>query len=308
MSSLIKDSKVLVTGGAGFIGSHLVEKLLNLGVKKVIVLDNLSTGSLDNLKSVWDDTRLSFKEELIQNIHFNEEEIDYVFHLAAEVSVPQSFENPANTYHENVDGFNAVLCHAHKMGAKKIIYASSSAVYGDRMYDKLPEDAPRQPLSPYGVSKQMNEEFALHHWRLFNQSSVGLRFFNVYGSRQRADSPYSGVISIFNRLMKNNTQPTIYGNGNQTRDFVHVSDVVNAMIASIESIEGAKVFNVGTGIHTTINDLYSSLQHLNEFSEKPKYENTRTGDIERSCADINKILNSLDWKPSVYLNEGLKNL
>lgn len=310
MSIKLKGSSVLVTGGAGFIGSHLVERLLNLGVKSIVVIDNLSTGNLDNLKKVWDDTRLHFYEELIQNIDLypSNDDYDYIFHLAAEVSVPQSFKNPSDTYHENIDGFNEVLCYALKKNAK-LIYASSSAVYGNTVFNsKIKEGNNLFPFSPYGLSKANNEIMAKFHNDMFNQDSVGLRFFNVYGTRQRADSPYSGVISIFNKLMKEGIQPTIYGDGNQTRDFIHVSDVANALIASVDSKKGAQKYNVGSGNGITINELYNSMREQYNFNEKPFYAEKRSGDIPYSVANIDRITSNLNWKPEVNLSYGLKNL
>jgi nucleoside-diphosphate-sugar epimerase len=218
-------------------------------------------------------------------------------------------KTPQNTYNINVGGFNNVIEFARKAKVKKMIYASSSAVYGNTSFgSSIKETSPKYPLSPYGLSKYSNEIFAEKYSGMFNLSSVGLRFFNVYGKRQKVDSEYSGVISIFNNKMSQSTNPSIYGDGEQVRDFIFVDDVVNALVASIYCSNGSYIFNVGTGKKTTINQLYLLLGEIYGFYIKPNYKKPRVGDIRGSIANLDEIKSELNWIPKTNLSDGLLKL
>lgn len=306
-----KYSKALVTGGAGFIGSHLVDRLLDDRFE-VTVLDNVSTGHMENLVHYGDRKDFHFVKgdvrdfELVKKTVTN---VDVVFHEAALISVTRSVENPVLTNDVNVTGTLNLLKACSDAGVKRFIHASSSSVYGE--IETLPkrEDLTTQPISPYAVSKLAAENYVKVFYEVYGLETVCLRYFNVYGPRQTY-GPYSGVITIFiNRLM-NNKPPIIYGDGAQTRDFTNIQDVVEANVLAMKNKSAtSEVFNIATGEPTTINHLATLLvQIMDKTNLKPVYQNPRPGDIRQSYADISKVRKTLGYEPKVALREGLEKL
>ena len=301
-----KQIQALVTGGAGFIGSHLVESLLENNVH-VKVIDNLSSGKPANLEKVRE--RIDFIEGDIRNRELVEKAAqgcDYIFHLAAVVSVTVTVADPFGSAQVNEMGTITVLEAARKCKARRVILSSSSAVYGGD--PQLPKDESLQPCpkSPYAVQKLVNEHYAALYNELYGLETVCLRYFNVYGPRQDPSSPYSGVISIFMKQAVNQKPPLIYGDGKQTRDFVHVSDVVmaNRLAARNPSAPG-NVFNIGTGRRISINELWEIVAGTAGVNLKPEYRPARRGDIRHSVADISKSVKTIGYRPQVDLAAGL---
>lgn len=300
--------KYLITGGAGFIGSRISEILIEEG-NWVRVIDNLSSGDIKNLDSIINHPNFSFIEGDIRDFNTcleNTKGIDYVIHQAALVSVPKSIEMPLENNSINVDGFVNILEAARINNIKRVIYASSSAVYGDNN-DKLKnEDRIGNSISPYALSKYMDELYASLYNRVYNIETVGLRYFNVYGPKQDPSSVYSGVISIFmNRLLKNEDL-SIYGDGSITRDFVYVDDVARAnILAATTKLTTPCVYNIGTSISTSIKDLGKTLIDLTNKNVKINYLPSRAGDILYSCANIDKAKKELGFNVSVKIEDGL---
>ncbi len=302
----------LVTGGAGFIGSHLVEELLSQG-REVVVLDDLSTGKIENLP---ESDNLTFIEgsitdrELLVNL-FDSYRFDTVFHLAAIASVFKSVEEPVETHRVNFDGTLYLLEEAKRAGVNKFVFASSAAVYGDLPELPKREDMPVKPLTPYGVDKYASERYVVNSFSLYGLKATALRFFNVYGERQDPSSPYSGVISIFiNRTIRylngEKISIDIYGDGKQTRDFIYVKDVVNAiLIAENDERTNREVFNVGTGKETSLLQIIETLKEIAGSVPPVRFLPPREGDIKHSVADIRK-LKQLGFSPSYTLKEGLE--
>lgn len=300
--------RILVTGGAGFIGSHTVDLLLKQG-KEVIVLDNLSSGKLNYLPL--SHPNLEFIEGDILEYPFVEElasRSDAILHLAAIVSVPVSFENPIYSFQVNMQGFLHVLQSVLKAKRPmRVVYASSAAVYGDAKTLPCRDDQPltNQPLSPYALQKIQDETFAEFYGRLLGIKSLGLRYFNVYGERQSSDSSYSGVISRFVEAYRNDQTLTIYGDGQQSRDFIHVSDVAHANVQALESdYEG--VLNIATGHSQTLLDLVRHLEFIGQKKAKVQFEPERRGDIPCSYAMTQWAEHQLKFKASTSLTEGLR--
>jgi UDP-glucose 4-epimerase len=302
--------KVLVTGGAGFIGSHLVDRLVNCGYL-VRVLDNLSTGRLDNIRGHLSSGRVEFVEGDVRDASIVEhcvEDIGLVFHLAAITSVPFSVENPGITFDVNVRGTMNLLRFCSKVGVRKFVFVSSCAVYGEPIFLPVTEEHPTDPISPYAESKLAAEKFCLgfHERRLL--PAVILRLFNVYGLRQGA-SEYCGVITRFIDRSNRKLPLVVYGDGGQSRDFVNVHDVVEAIVRSIISrnAEG-EVFNVGYGEPTSINELANVVLEATKSGLEVAYESARGGDIKHSYANISKASRLLGYKPEVDLGDGLRKL
>jgi len=296
--------RYLVTGGAGFIGSHLVRALLEQG-DFVRVLDNFSTGKRENLAGL--------SVELVQadlrdpaRVAESVNNIDYVFHEAAFVSVPQSMDEPLTCFDVNQRGTETLLEAARKAGVKRVVLASSAAVYGDLETMPLEEHFPLRPLSPYAVSKRVDELYAEMYTRSFGLEVVALRYFNVYGPRQRPDSMYAAAVPIFARRLLDDKPVTIYGDGGQTRDLIYVGDVVRANLAASQHPSApGQVFNICTGGETRIIDLIEVLLDLFPSAPAPEFAPARAGDIYRSVGSPQKAADLLGFKPQTSLAEGL---
>lgn len=296
----------LVTGGAGFIGSHLVEALVAQGCA-VTVLDNLSSGRLSNLEPVQD--KIRFIKGDIQDEEIVTTAVkgcDVVFHHAAVVSVTQTVEAPVDSARVNDLGTLNVLDAARRNQVRRLVLASSSAVYGDPPQLPKTESMPPHPLSPYAVQKLTNEYYAAIYFRLYGLPTVCLRYFNVYGPRQDPSSPYSGVISIFITQALKNEPPVIYGDGRQTRDFVFVGDVVQAnLLAASQEGAAGQVFNIGTSNSVDINSLWELTAKYGHCSQAARYGDSRAGEIMHSLSSIHKATQVLGFHPQVSLERGL---
>lgn len=290
----MKNKKVVITGGLGFIGSHLVEELNKNN--EIIIIDDQSSGTIENIKDL-DISKIDTTLESILHTDLEKifEECDYVFHLAAQTSVPKSVDDPINNNEINVNGTLRVLDAAKKTGIKKVVFSSSSAVYGETKSIPINEKTFINPISPYAVSKATGELYCKAYSQLYDLSTISLRYFNVFGSRQDPNSQYAAVIPIFINKMLNNDIPIIYGDGEQTRDFVSVKDVVNANIIAAKSKKTGE-FNIGLGIGKNINDLLKIIENLTRKNIKPIYKEGRYGDIKHSIADISKA-KKLGYKP-----------
>lgn len=304
-------SKVLVTGGAGFIGSHLVDRLLEDGFE-VTVIDDLSTGKPGNVAHHQGKENFHFIEGDIRDFDLVRKivkDLDAVFHEAALVSVPRSVKNPLHTNEVNVTGTLNLLKACLDSGTKRFIYGSSTAVYGDAEDLPIKEDSIPKPISPYAVSKLAAENYVNVFHKVYGLKTVCLRYFNVYGPRQ-AYGAYSGAITIFINRLLSDRPPIIYGDGEQTRDFTEVRDVVDANMLALEKHNAVgQVFNIATGVATTINSLAELLQEIMGKTElKAVYENQRPGDIRHSYADISKAKKMLGYEPRIGLREGLTQL
>jgi UDP-glucose 4-epimerase len=303
-----KKQKVLVTGGAGFIGSHLVDKLVGNGCT-VRVIDNLSTGNMANIKAQVENSKVDFVNGDIRDASLVNQvikDVDSVFHLAAQTSVPLSVKNPRLTYETNVTGTLNLLAASAKRKVDKFVLASTCAVYGEPQYVPEDEKHPTCPLSPYAETKLAGERYLLGFHERQLCCSVVLRFFNVYGPRQGLND-YSGVITRFIERAKKNMPLTVYGDGSQTRDFVNVHDLVNAIVASVEKPEAeGEIINVGSGKETSINELAKIILELSNSNAKISHETPREGDIKHSYADISKAGKLLGYRPSVSLTDGLR--
>ncbi|MEE4263191.1 MAG: SDR family oxidoreductase [Desulfobacteraceae bacterium] len=299
--------KALITGGAGFIGSHLAEALV-AGKCKVTVLDNLSSGSLANLEPL--KARITFHRGDIRQRDILEqaaEGSDVIFHLAAVVSVPQTVDNPVEAAEVNDIGTLRVFEAARARNVPRIVFSSSCAVYGDGPLLPKTEIMNPKPTSPYAVQKLSAEHYGRIYSELFGLESVSLRYFNVYGPRQDPSSPYSGVISIFMTRALSNQAPVIYGDGNQSRDFVYVKDVVNAnlLAAAVKRPQGS-IFNIGTGFQVRINRLWELIASMSGHPKlEPIYESARDGDIRHSYAGMDYTKSKLKFNPEFSLEQGL---
>ena len=297
-------AKVLVTGGAGFIGSHLVRGLLDRG-DRIRVLDNLSTGSKANLAGL----EIDFIEGDIRDAVVVQEsikDVNVVFHLAAFISVPGSMEDPLTCYAANLNGSLNVLMQASQVGVRRAVLASSAAVYGESE-SIVAENYPLNPLSPYAASKLAMEQVGKLFSQSFSLETVCLRFFNAYGPRQSPDSPYAAAIPKFIQVMLAGEPATIHGDGRQTRDFVYVRDIVEAMLlaADGDSIDG-RVFNVGGGNSVPIIELVEILQRFFPETLDPVFGPPRQGDLRFSEADISLAERALGYRPRIDLQEGLE--
>jgi UDP-glucose 4-epimerase len=298
--------KVLVTGGAGFIGSHIVDRLLNDG-HEVVVLDDFSTGHRSNLA---EHASLTIVEGDISNPHTVKEimqGIDWVFHKAAVASVPKTVNDPVGSSAVNYQGTLHLLEAARNNKVKRFVFASSAALYGDE--PTLPKTESMCPvtLSPYAVDKLASEYACGMYAKLYGLETVCLRYFNVYGPKQDPSSPYSGVISIFTDKLKKHETPTIFGDGNQTRDFVYVGDVVEANMKAVTTEAGVgQYFNIATGNKITLNNLLRVLCDIYKTDFAANYAAVREGDIRESYASIDKAKSLLNWEPAVELGQGLK--
>ena len=304
--------KYLITGGAGFIGSHIAQNLLERG-ETVRILDNFSTGKRENIAEL---TRQFGRDQL--EIHEGDVRdaahvkaavagIEIIFHEAAFVSVPQSMDEPQECFDVNITGTSQLFDAARRAGVRRAVVASSAAVYGDS--DALPsvEETPLMPKSPYAVSKRVDEMYAELFTNSFNFEVVALRYFNVYGPRQRPDSMYAAAVPIFARRLLDGKPITVYGDGGQTRDLVNVRDGARAnLVASEHPNAAGKIFNVCTGVETRLLDLLDVLYELFPNSPKPEFAAPRAGDLYRSIGSPQKAFDVMGFKAQVSLAEGLK--
>ncbi|MBN2238266.1 MAG: NAD-dependent epimerase/dehydratase family protein [Dehalococcoidales bacterium] len=295
--------KVVVTGGAGFIGSHLSGELNKRGYH-VVVIDDLSTGKRKNLSEY---QGLEFHEGSVTDIDLLNElfkDALYVFHLAALASVPLSLEDPLKCHEINATGTLKVLSAARETSVSKVISISSCAVYGDTEIVPIPETAPTNPLSPYAAAKLVGEQYCRIFNQLFGLPTVSMRLFNVFGPRQDPDSPYSAAIPIFIKGISEGKRPIIFGDGEQTRDFLYVDDTVAACILAAETdITGE--YNVGSGTSITVNRLVRMISSILGFDPEPEYCESRPGDIRFSSPDISRI-QAIGYQPQYGLEQGLK--
>jgi UDP-glucose 4-epimerase len=299
--------KVLVTGGAGFIGSHIVEALVESGAR-VSVVDNLSTGHLDNLIAVRD--RIDFLQGDLADAaiaHRAVEDVELVFHEAALPSVPRSVANPRETHLASVEATFNLLLAAKEKGVRRLVYAASSSAYGDQPILPKIESMRPEPLSPYAAAKLVGEYYCQVFNRSYGLETVCLRYFNIFGPRQAPGSPYSGVISQFTDRLLKGERPVIYGDGEQTRDFTYVSNAVEANMLAAQTVRGiGQVINIANGEQVTINELFRVLRQLTgrEYIE-PEYKEARKGDVLHSLADMNRAREYLEFRPRIGLEEGL---
>jgi UDP-glucose 4-epimerase len=299
--------RIIVIGGGGFIGSHVCEELLQMG-KEVIVFDNLSTGKEENVPKGSKFIKGDIKDlEQLKGV-MNDNDIDLVFHEAANISTPRSVEEPLYDLRENVLGtFNALYA-ALKSNVKRFIYASSAAVYGEPKYVPLDEKHPTEPISPYGVSKLAGERYCVAFYKTYGLKTVSLRFFNVYGPGENLKTTLDEVILYLNKMLSNRPI-TIFGDGNQTRDFVYVKDIVRAQLLAAEKDEAiSEVINVGTGIETSINELVKTIEEVTGHKAIINHAPLRNGEIKRSFGDISKAQKILGYKPKFRLKEGIQEL
>ncbi len=296
--------QALITGGAGFIGSNLARGLHDRDIR-VRVIDDLSSGRRENLHGI----NIEFIKGDILDLELVAqamEGVSWVFHQAALVSVEGSFEDPLRCYEANMQGSLAVLWAAQRAGVERVILASSAAVYGEST-EPLSEDAPKKPLSPYAASKLAMESAAALFAGAYGLETVSLRYFNVYGPRQRLDSPYAAVIPAFIRAMQEGRAPTIYGDGHQRRDFVYVDDVVRAnLLAAERSGLAGRAFNIGGGGSISIEDLARILQESYPGAPKPDYAAAREGDIHFSQASLQRAHEALGYRPATAIEDGLR--
>ena len=295
--------KALVTGGAGFIGSHVSDRLIEEGYE-VVIIDNLSTGTKDNINQ----KAKFYKEDIcsnnIENI-FQKEKPDYVFHLAAQIDVRKSVEEPLESARDNILGSLNILENSRLNKVKKIIFFSTGgAIYGEADIVPTHEDYPQNPLSPYGIEKLSVEKYLNYYQKVFNLPYTSLRLGNVYGPRQNSKGE-AGVIAIFCDKMINGEIPLIHGTGETTRDFIYIDDVVEAVKLSIEnSVTG--IYNIGTGKETDVNTIFGELKRLMSYSHDANKGAAKSGEQKRSCLDCSKAKKELNWKPRTDFKEGLK--
>jgi nucleoside-diphosphate-sugar epimerase len=299
--------RYLVTGGAGFIGSNIVDELVRRR-QEVVVLDDLSAGKEANLAAVRDKielhigsiTDLAAVQSACKGVH-------YVIHLAARTSVPRSVLNPLETNHVNIDGMLNVLVAARDAQVRRFVFAASSAAYGETPTLPKIESMPAQPISPYGLTKYVGELYAQVFGRVYGLENACLRYFNVFGPRQDPTSQYSGVLSRFMLAVIEGQAPVVYGDGEQSRDFTYVDNIVDETLRACEA-RGASglVFNGGTGARITLNQVLKLLEQITGKAVKPKYDAPRDGDIRDSQADVSLARKILGYEPRVLFEEGLK--
>jgi UDP-glucose 4-epimerase len=297
----------VVTGGAGFIGSNTVDELVRRG-ETVVVLDDLSSGKEENLAEIR--SKISFIKGSITDLEAVRKAMqsaDYVLHLAARTSVPRSVKDPLETNKVNVEGTVNVLVAARDAKVKRVVFAASSSAYGETATLPKVETMQPEPISPYGVAKYAGELYAQTFGRVYGLENVCLRYFNIFGPRQDPDSPYSGVLAKFCTAFLEKTQPVVFGDGEQSRDFTFVENAVAANLLACEAPNvSGKVFNIGTGTRITLNQTLALLANLTGNTLETKYEPPRDGDIRDSQADITRAREFLKYEPSVDFEEGLR--
>jgi nucleoside-diphosphate-sugar epimerase len=297
----------LVTGGAGFIGSHLCEELARRG-EKVRVVDSLITGKRANLAHV---PNVEFIEGDLADFAVatrSVQGIDYVLHQAAIPSVPRSVEDPITSNRANIDASLNLLVAARDAGVKRVVYAGSSSAYGNSPTMPKVETMPTAPLSPYALQKLVAEQYCQMFTKLYGLETVTIRYFNVFGPRQDPSSPYSGVISLFIKALFEGQRPKIYGDGEHTRDFTYVANVVDGVLRASQAKDASgEVINVATNGRVSLNQLFTSLRDLVGANVEPIYDKPRAGDVKDSQADISKAARLLGYTPLVTFEQGLKN-
>ena len=296
----------LVTGGAGFIGSHLAEELVRRG-HAVRVVDSLITGHRHNLAHL---SGVEFIEGDLADAAVAARAaagVEYVLHEAAIPSVPRSVQDPITSNRANITATLNILVAARDAGVRRLVYAASSSAYGDTPTLPKREDMPPHPLSPYALQKLVGEQYCQMFTELYGFATVSIRYFNVFGPRQDPGSPYSGVISLFATALLDGRQPTIYGDGEQTRDFTYVANVVDGVLRACEAPNAAgQVINVATGGRISLNELLSVMKRIARSTVEPVYVAARAGDVRDSQADITKAREMLGYTPTVEFEEGLR--
>ena len=299
--------KYLITGGAGFIGSNLVEELLKRG-HEVRVLDNFSTGNRANLAEFKD--RIELFEGDLRSYHIVRQAVDgvdFILHQGALPSVPRSIQDPITSNEVNVSGTLNILDAAVAAGVKRVVFASSSSIYGDNPTLPKREDMKPNPLSPYAVSKMAGEKYCQVFARIYGLHTVALRYFNVFGPRQNPDSQYSAVIPKFIKAILTDQQPVIYGDGEQSRDFTYIANVVEANILATEAdAPPGEVYNCAVHQRITLNELVDAINRIVGKNIKPIYADPRPGDVKHSFADITKIQQQMGYTPKIKFEEGLR--
>jgi nucleoside-diphosphate-sugar epimerase len=299
-------AQYLVTGGAGFIGSHLAEELVRRG-HRVRVADSLITGKRVNLSHV---PQVEFLEGDLADLDFAQRAVagcDYVLHQAAIPSVPRSVKDPIASHRANVDATLNVLVAARDAGVRRLVFAGSSSAYGNTPTLPKHEDMPTSPLSPYALQKVIGEQYLQMFTALYGLETVSIRYFNVFGPRQDPGSPYSGVISVFATALLDNRPPTIYGDGEQTRDFTYISNVVDGVLRACDAPGASgEIINVATGGRISLNTLFETMKTLAGADVVPIYAEPRAGDVRDSQADIRKAKRLLGYEPTVSFEDGLR--
>lgn len=307
----LDDKTFLVTGGAGFIGSNLVEYLLKYGAKKVRVLDNLSTGFRHNIESFENHSNFEFLEGDIRDLDICQEAcagIDFVSHHAALGSVPRSIDNPIATNEVNISGFLNMLVAVRDNQCKRFVFAASSSTYGDSKILPKVEDQIGKPLSPYAVTKYVNELYADVFAKTYGIETIGLRYFNIFGPRQDPNGAYAAVLPLFIQAIRNGKAARIYGDGETSRDFTFVENAIQANIKALLTNNNDainQIFNVACGEQTTLNELWQEVLNISGKNIEPEYLPTRIGDIKHSLANITKAKNLIQYAPSVRIAEGI---
>lgn len=306
---------ILLTGGAGFIGSHLVRAFIDHpDIKAVTVVDNLITGSMDNINEVLGHEKVNFVEGDIRNYGLCRDlcqDATAVCHQAALGSVPRSIDDPIHTNAHNIDGTLNIFCAARDSGIKRVVFASSSSVYGDDSNLPKIESRVGQPLSPYAVTKKVNELYAENFGRLYDMEFIGLRYFNIFGPRQSPEGPYAAVIPLFIKSVKEGSPARINGDGSFSRDFTFIDNAVQANLKALTTANPAAVnqnYNVAYGEQTSLKGLWNLICEISGEKLEPEYGPERAGDIPHSLADISKATRLLGYLPKVGVKEGLRQL
>lgn len=303
-------SKYLITGGAGFIGSNIVKKLLDLG-ESIRVVDNFSTGRKENIQEFFGNLNFEFLEGDLTDLAVAKKSVkgvNFILHEAAVPSIARSIEDPIRSNDANIRATLNILIAAKEEGVKKFIYASSSSIYGDAEKSPKKEDFPINPISPYALTKYAGERYCQLFWRIHKLPTISLRYFNVFGPKQNPDSQYSAVIPKFILALLKKESPVIYGSGEQSRDFTYIANVVAANLLAIKAEKGfGEVYNIACGKETNLNELFSIINRIIGSDIKPDYKEFRQGDLLKSRADITKAKKVLNYSPVVDLKEGLKN-
>lgn len=302
----------LITGGAGFIGSNIVNYLVKHNAGKIRIADNLSNGYKYNIEEFLHLPNVEFHQVDLTDLEVCKkmvEGIDFVSHQAALGSVPRSIENPIATHNANVNAFMNLLVASKEAGVKRLVYASSSSVYGDNKTLPKVEDEIGNALSPYAVSKRVDELYAEVFYKIYNLPNIGLRYFNIYGPNQSPDGAYAAAIPLFMKALLRNQSPTIFGDGLQTRDFTFVENAVQANIKAMlceDTKAYGQIFNIACGERTSILDMFNILKKYAGASVEPTFKQERKGDVRDSLADITKAKNILGYEPKVFFDEGLR--